>query len=98
MWDGQDGVPSGAAANHEAATAETGGDTTARAERLPLPAFGRLPTMPKPYRPMIGGDQSVRAKRKEAPAPPKNARYIPGGHINRRGVDAYLNGVSRPPR
>ncbi|MET8696943.1 hypothetical protein ABZV65_30885 [Streptomyces bauhiniae] len=47
---------------------------------------------------LIGGDQSVRAKRKEAPTPPKNARIIPGGRINRRGVDAYMNGVSRPPR
>ncbi|MGW5333076.1 hypothetical protein [Streptomyces bauhiniae] len=47
---------------------------------------------------LIGGDQSVRAKRKKAPAPPKNARYISGGYINRRGVDAYMNGVSRPPR
>lgn len=47
---------------------------------------------------LIGGDQSVRAKRKGAPAPQKNARYIPGGHINRRGVDAYTNGASRPPR
>ncbi|RZU28311.1 hypothetical protein EV284_6477 [Streptomyces sp. BK022] len=47
---------------------------------------------------LIGGDQSVRAKRKPAPAPPKNARIIPGGRINRRGVDAYMSGVSRPPR
>ncbi|MFC9280841.1 hypothetical protein [Streptomyces collinus] len=46
---------------------------------------------------LIGGDPSVRAKRK-IPVPPRNARVIPGGHIQRRGIDAYVGGVSRPPR
>lgn len=46
---------------------------------------------------LIGGDQSKRAKRK-IPAPPANARIIPGGTINRRGIDAYVSGVSRPKR
>ncbi|MFD8262399.1 DUF6087 family protein [Streptomyces griseoluteus] len=53
VWDGQGWVPSGVAEDHEAAAAETGGDTAVRAEQVPLPAFGRLPTMPKPYRPTI---------------------------------------------
>ncbi|MER5222868.1 hypothetical protein [Streptomyces flaveus] len=46
---------------------------------------------------LIGGDQSTRAKRK-IPTPPKNARVVPGGHIQRRGIEAYVGGVSRPPR
>lgn len=46
---------------------------------------------------LIGGDQSTRAKRK-IPAPPKHARVVPGGRIQRRGIDAYMGGVSRPPR
>ncbi|MEU1592790.1 hypothetical protein ABZ468_07990 [Streptomyces sp. NPDC005708] len=46
---------------------------------------------------LIGGDQSTRAKRK-IPVPPANAKIIPGGRIQRRGVDAYVSGVSRPPR
>jgi hypothetical protein len=46
---------------------------------------------------LIGGDQSVRAKRK-IPVPPRNARVVPGGRIQRRGIDAYVGGVSRPPR
>jgi hypothetical protein len=46
---------------------------------------------------LIGGDQSTRAKRK-IPIPPPNARVVPGGHIQRRGIDAYMRGVSRPPR
>ncbi|MFI5990268.1 hypothetical protein ACIBAC_00240 [Streptomyces sp. NPDC051362] len=46
---------------------------------------------------LIGGDQSVRAKRK-IPVPPPNAKIIPGGTINRRGVGAYVSGVSRPKR
>ncbi|MEU6460318.1 hypothetical protein [Streptomyces sp. NPDC046976] len=44
---------------------------------------------------LIGGDQSTRAKRK-TPEPPPNARIIPGGTINRRGINAYMSGVSRP--
>ncbi|WP_245936546.1 hypothetical protein [Streptomyces cahuitamycinicus] len=46
---------------------------------------------------LIGGDQSTRAKRK-IPVPPKNARVVPGGRIERRGINAYVGGVSRPPR
>jgi hypothetical protein len=46
---------------------------------------------------LIGGDQSVRAKRK-IPVPPVNAKIIPGGTINRRGLGAYVSGVSRPKR
>ncbi|MFE4579450.1 hypothetical protein [Streptomyces chartreusis] len=46
---------------------------------------------------LIGGDQTKRAKRK-VPAPRPNARIIPGGTINRRGIGAYMSGVSRPPR
>ncbi|MEU2585321.1 hypothetical protein ABZ612_20635 [Streptomyces avermitilis] len=46
---------------------------------------------------LIGGDQTKRAKRK-VPTPPANARIIPGGTINRRGISAYMSGVSRPPR
>ncbi|NEA53575.1 hypothetical protein G3I60_05240 [Streptomyces sp. SID13666] len=44
---------------------------------------------------LIGGDQSVRAKRK-IPTPPPNAKIIPGGTMQRRGVNAYVAGVSRP--
>ncbi|WP_411147389.1 hypothetical protein [Streptomyces sp. A30] len=46
---------------------------------------------------LIGGDQSTRAKRK-IPIPPKNARVVAGGRIQRRGIEAYVGGVSRPPR
>ncbi len=46
---------------------------------------------------LIGGDQSVRAKRK-VPTPPPNARVVPGGRIQRRGIGAYVAGVSRPAR
>ncbi|MFD9394159.1 hypothetical protein ACFWBB_26505 [Streptomyces sp. NPDC060000] len=46
---------------------------------------------------LIGGDQTKRAKRK-VPTPPANARIISGGTINRRGIGAYMSGVSRPPR
>ncbi|MFD4933400.1 hypothetical protein [Streptomyces virginiae] len=46
---------------------------------------------------LIGGDQSQRAKRK-LPEMPPNARLIPGGQIQRRGIGAYMTGVSRPPR
>ncbi|MEU1221375.1 hypothetical protein [Streptomyces microflavus] len=44
---------------------------------------------------LVGGDQSVRAKRK-MPTPPPNARLVPGGRIERRGIGAYVAGVSRP--
>ncbi|GAA5070923.1 hypothetical protein [Streptomyces similanensis] len=46
---------------------------------------------------LIGGDQTKRAKRK-IPAPPPNSRLIAGGTIHRRGIGAYVAGVSRPPR
>ena len=39
---------------------------------------------------LIGGDQSVRAKRKRAVMPP-GAVLIPGPTINRRGIDAVIN-------
>ncbi|AKN68747.1 hypothetical protein QR97_02065 [Streptomyces sp. PBH53] len=44
---------------------------------------------------LIGGDQSTRKKRK-LPSPPKGATIIPGGTIQRRGIGAYMAGVSRP--
>lgn len=46
---------------------------------------------------LIGGNQSTRAKRK-IPVPPRNARVVPGGRIQRRGIEAYVGGVSRPAR
>lgn len=46
---------------------------------------------------LIGGDQTRRAKRK-VPTPPPSSRIIPGGTINRRGLGAYVSGVSRPKR
>ncbi|MFZ3557193.1 hypothetical protein [Streptomyces sp. BH055] len=44
---------------------------------------------------LIGGDQTQRAKRKPGPTPPRGARIIPGGTIQRRGIGAYMSGVSR---
>uniref|UniRef100_UPI003F495E6A hypothetical protein n=1 Tax=Streptomyces sp. CA-141956 TaxID=3240051 RepID=UPI003F495E6A len=46
---------------------------------------------------LIGGDQGVHAKR-VIPTPPPNARLIPGGTIQRRGIGAYDSRVSRPAR
>lgn len=46
---------------------------------------------------IIGGDQTVRAKRK-VPTPPPNAKLVPGGTLQRRGIGAYVSGVSRPVR
>ncbi|MFF0754386.1 hypothetical protein [Streptomyces sp. NPDC004267] len=46
---------------------------------------------------LIGGDQGVRAKR-VIPPPPPNARLISGGTIQRRGIGAYVSGISRPAR
>lgn len=40
---------------------------------------------------LIGGDQSVRAKRK-VPVVPAGSRVVPGPPINRRGIDAVLRG------
>ncbi|WP_234335969.1 hypothetical protein [Streptomyces sp. NRRL S-920] len=44
---------------------------------------------------LIGGDQSTRKKRK-LPPPPRGAKIIPGEKIPRRGIGAYMAGVSRP--
>ncbi|MGW0035078.1 hypothetical protein ACWDXD_35365 [Streptomyces sp. NPDC003314] len=44
---------------------------------------------------LIGGVQTTRAKRK-VPVPPPSARIVPGGTINRQGLNAYMSGVSRP--
>lgn len=44
---------------------------------------------------LIGGDQSTRKKRK-LPPPPKGAKIIPGEKVQRRGISAYMAGVSRP--
>ncbi|MEU7202864.1 hypothetical protein [Streptomyces sp. NPDC045470] len=46
---------------------------------------------------LIGGDQSTRKKRK-APPPLKGDTVIPGSTIQRRGINAYMTGVSRPPQ
>ncbi|MFI1606746.1 DUF6087 family protein [Streptomyces griseofuscus] len=50
-WDGHRWTPAGAAEDQAAAAAATGRDANARAERVPLPAFGKLPPMPEPWRP-----------------------------------------------
>ncbi|WP_435059847.1 hypothetical protein [Streptomyces sp. bgisy060] len=44
---------------------------------------------------LIGGDQSIRKKRKMPPLP-RGVTIVPGGAIQRRGIDAYMAGVSRP--
>ncbi|MFK0295632.1 hypothetical protein ACIQU6_34905 [Streptomyces sp. NPDC090442] len=44
---------------------------------------------------LIGGDQSTRKKRK-LPPPPKGSQILPGERIQRRGIHAYMAGVSRP--
>ncbi|MFJ9416719.1 hypothetical protein ACIRPT_21355 [Streptomyces sp. NPDC101227] len=44
---------------------------------------------------LIGGDQSTRKKRK-VPPPPMGAKIIPGEKVQRRGIGAYMAGVSRP--
>lgn len=43
---------------------------------------------------LIGGDQSVRAKRKIMPLP-EGAVRVKGPSINRRGIDAVLSGEAR---
>ncbi|RPK71524.1 hypothetical protein EES45_34550 [Streptomyces sp. ADI97-07] len=50
-WDGHQWVPVGVAEDSEAAAHETGEEAAARAARVSLPAFGKLPTMPNPWRP-----------------------------------------------
>ncbi|MEU9400521.1 DUF6087 family protein [Streptomyces sp. NPDC048242] len=52
-WDGQDWVPTGVSEGLSAAATEAGTDADARAQRVPLPEYGRLPKMPEPYRPTI---------------------------------------------
>ncbi|MET8815296.1 DUF6087 family protein [Streptomyces sp. NPDC004549] len=52
-WDGQDWVPTGVSEDHSTAAAEAGMDADSRAQRVPLPDYGRLPQMPEPYRPTI---------------------------------------------
>lgn len=42
---------------------------------------------------LIGGDHRVRAKR-NVPDPVPNARIIPGPAVSRRGIDAYMNGIT----
>ncbi|WP_328333367.1 hypothetical protein [Streptomyces sp. NBC_00455] len=44
---------------------------------------------------LIGGDQSTRKKRKNPPVP-RGAQIIPGENVQRRGISAYMSGVSRP--
>ncbi|MGW3690545.1 hypothetical protein [Streptomyces sp. NPDC005125] len=46
---------------------------------------------------LIGGDQSVRAKRKTPAPPPAGAKIVPGCKFTRHGLKAYVSGVSRPP-
>jgi hypothetical protein len=50
-WDGHQWVPAGVADDFASAAAEAGEDAEARAERVPLPAFGKLPSRPEPWRP-----------------------------------------------
>ncbi|MEU2304248.1 DUF6087 family protein [Streptomyces misionensis] len=50
-WDGHAWAPAGVAEDQAAAAAAAGRDANARAERVPLPAFGKLPPMPEPWRP-----------------------------------------------
>lgn len=51
QWDGHQWTPAGIAEDHAAAASETGQDANGRAERVPLPAFSKLPPMPEPWRP-----------------------------------------------
>ncbi|MEU8540891.1 hypothetical protein AB0C52_13040 [Streptomyces sp. NPDC048717] len=44
---------------------------------------------------LIGGDQSIRKKRK-LPPPPRGVTIVPGDRVQRRGIGAYMAGVSRP--
>ncbi|MFD3514894.1 hypothetical protein [Streptomyces sp. NPDC058657] len=44
---------------------------------------------------LVGGDQTKRKKRK-LPPPPKGTKVIPGTQVQRRGINAYMAGVSRP--
>ncbi|MFE9476675.1 DUF6087 family protein [Streptomyces griseofuscus] len=51
QWDGSQWVPAGVAEDFPAAAAETGEDADARAARVPLPQFSKLPPAPEPWRP-----------------------------------------------
>lgn len=44
---------------------------------------------------LIGGDQSTRKKRK-IPPPPTGTKIIPREKVQRRGISAYMAGVTRP--
>ncbi|MEV0845412.1 DUF6087 family protein [Streptomyces sp. NPDC049954] len=50
-WDGYQWVPVGVAEDHQAAAEEAGADAAARAERVPLPSFSKLPPRSAPWRP-----------------------------------------------
>lgn len=50
-WDGHEWTPAGVAKDLPAAADETGKDTAPRAERVPLPAFSKLPPATQPWRP-----------------------------------------------
>ncbi|MFH8337724.1 DUF6087 family protein [Streptomyces sp. AM6-12] len=50
-WNGWQWTPAGVTEGQTAAAAETGKDANARAERVPLPVFSKLPPMPEPWRP-----------------------------------------------
>ncbi|WP_369334563.1 DUF6087 family protein, partial [Streptomyces chryseus] len=50
-WDGHQWVPVGVAEDFTTAAQETGEDAAARADRVPLPSFSKLPPAPEPWRP-----------------------------------------------
>lgn len=50
-WDGHQWVPVGIADDFTSAAQETGEDAAARAARVPLPSFDKLPPAPEPWRP-----------------------------------------------
>lgn len=60
--------------------------------RRPLDDVADLPCEAKKNNDhLIGGDQSVRAKRKPRPVIPEGASLVAGPRIDRRGIDAYTN-------
>lgn len=50
-WDGYQWVPVGIAEDHQAGAEEAGADASARAERVPLPPFSKLPPRAASWRP-----------------------------------------------
>jgi hypothetical protein len=50
-WDGCQWVPVGVAEDFPTAAQEAGEDASARAGRVSLPAFSKLPRAPEPWRP-----------------------------------------------